>query len=96
MAGKVVLTLDDQRFGKPGTPAAELTLAIAGAAHTLAATEWKGAPTNPYTFEEMAQRFLRYAAPHLSDARQEEVVHRVAALEREEDVAELARLLEGG
>lgn len=96
MAKKVELARDDRRFATTGGPVAELSLTVAGAAHTLTASGWKGAPTNPYSFAEMAERFRRYAAPHLSAAQAEEAVRWVEKLEREGDVAELARLIQGG
>lgn len=74
---------------------AEIALTIGGRQHLLTATDWKGAPTNPYTFGEIATKFRRYAGSQLSPSTAEEIVERVANLEQEADVAGLAGLIRG-
>jgi hypothetical protein len=60
------------------------------------ATDWKGAPTNPYSYDEISQKFSRYAATFLPAGRIEEIITRVRALERQQDIGELTRLLRAG
>ena len=96
LAGSVELAADGERFGKPGGPAAEVSLTVAGATHTFAVTDWKGAPGNPCSYDDMAGKFRRYAAPCLPPDRIETIVEKVARLEDVGDVAELASLLRGG
>ena len=90
------LVSDGERFGQSGGPTAELALTVAGVAHTFTVTDWKGAPTNPYTYDEMADKFRRYAEPYLPTDRIEQIVQSVRRLEEVEDVARLASLLRGG
>ena len=89
----VELVADGRRFGRPGGPAAEVSLTIAGRTHTLPVAGWKGAPANPYTYEEMAEKFRRYAAHCLTPACVEDLIGKVGRLEDVGDVAELAKLL---
>ena len=57
------------------------------------ATDWKGASSNPYTFDEMCDKFSRYAGTFIDGRRIGEICHRVEQLEREDDLGVLARLL---
>ena len=93
MAARVQLAEDAERFGRPGGPVAEVTLTVAGSAYALPATDWKGAPTNPYTYQEAAAKFRRYAAGSLAPERIEELVHRVDSLADLPDSADLAGML---
>ena len=79
--------------GKSGEPVAEISVTADGTTHTFTVTDWKGAPTNPYTFDEMAQKFRGYAAPLLPAGTIDEIVERVADLERQSDVGVLTRLM---
>ena len=56
------LVTDGERFGKPGSPSAEVSLTISGEEHTFTASGWKGAPTNPYSYDEMSDKFRRYVS----------------------------------
>ena len=102
LARRIELTPFDSAPGEGGephwgTPSAEVSLTLAGQEQcTLIVTDWKGAPTNPYSFPEMVEKFCRYAAPCLPDHRIQKIVHRVEALEEVGDMADLASLLRGG
>ena len=96
LAKAVELATDRERFGQSGGPAAEVSLTVGGSTYTFTVTDWKGAPTNPYSFDEMAQKFLHYAAPCLSPSSIGDIIHKVRSLEEEGDVAELAGLLGAG
>ena len=61
LAKKVELS-DDGRFGQPGGPVGEVTATVDGVPHTFQAIDWKGAPGNPYSYDEMADKFRRYSA----------------------------------
>ena len=95
LARRVALSTDEKRFRELGRPVAEVSLTVAGRTSTFTVSGWKGAPTDPYTYEEMADKFRRYAAPALPSSRIEQMVQRVSDLEGQQDVGELARLLEG-
>jgi 2-methylcitrate dehydratase PrpD len=71
---------------------AEITVTTARGDQILVATDWKGAPTNPYSFEEMAAKLRRYAGPEVdTDA----IIQAIASIERLADVSDLARLIRG-
>ena len=93
LAKVVKLEVDGERFGNPGGPVAEVSLTVDGNSHVFEATGWKGAPNSPYTYDEMADKFRRYASTCLTANRIEEVIRKVRDLEKVTDVSELARLL---
>ena len=93
LAKSVEIDADRERFGKAGGPVAEVSLTIAGISHTFSVAGWKGAPTNPYTYDEMAQKFRRYAAPYIPSGPIDAIIHEVSRLEDVGDVGELVRLL---
>ncbi|MCZ6615671.1 MAG: hypothetical protein O6920_07870, partial [Chloroflexi bacterium] len=64
--------------------------------HVLTATDWKGAPSNPYVYPEMADKFRRYAAPYLTSTGQDEIIGKIERLEQLEDISDLAGLLRAG
>ena len=90
IAGEMELREDASRF--TGSHAA-VELTVVGVEHSFSVTDWKGAATNPYTFEEMADKFRRYTADSIGRNRSDELVQRVSGLEDEQDVASLAALL---
>ncbi len=96
MAKMMDLATDKDRFGNPGGPTAEVSLTVAGRRHTFTVADWKGAPTNPYTYDEMADKFRRYASPYLPPGRIEDVVRKVKHLEKIGDVTEITGLLRSG
>jgi hypothetical protein len=79
----------------PAAPevSAAITVTAAGREYAVNATDWKGAVTNPYTFDDMAAKFRRYASSSLGPARSAELIERVHNLEAEADVAQLVRLI---
>ena len=93
LAKSVELAADAERFGNPGGPVAEVSLAIGGSTHAFTVTDWKGALTDPITYDEIGEKFRRYAASCLPTDRIEDIIQKVRRLEEVMDVAELARLL---
>ncbi len=93
LATRVKLASDGAAFGVPGKPMAKISVALGSETVTLQVADWKGAPTNPYTYNEMADKFRRYAAVCLPADRIEEIIERVGALEEGGDVSKLIRLL---
>ena len=61
---------------------------------SFTAEGWKGVPSNPYTYDEMARKFRHYATPSLAGARVADLVERVREIEGEPDMAAVARLIE--
>lgn len=74
-------------------PMATITIGIGDREIRLEASDWKGAPTSPYTFEEISEKFRLYASAAIEEEAVEEVIARVLRLEDEEDTGLLARLL---
>lgn len=89
LAEMVALEAMDMHDG----PMAEITIKSKGQEFRLKATDWKGAPTNPYSFEEMSNKFRTYASGVIEAGAIEESICRVARLEDEPDTGILARLL---
>ena len=87
------LDVDPERFGKARGPAAEVSLSLDGHHHSFTVSGWKGAPGNPYTYDEMTEKFRSYAGIKLSPDWVERIVTMVRHLEDLDDVVELAGLL---
>ena len=92
LAERIELIEDGSRFSRTGGASAELSITIDGEARTLVASDWKGAPANPCTFDDAAEKLRRYAVD-VPVARVEEIIARVSNIENEPDVADLARLI---
>jgi len=72
---------------------AEVLLECAGQRHALRTRPYKGSPPNPFTWDEIAEKFSRYTATIISPKRATAIIHAVAELERAADMAEVAALL---
>ena len=94
LAKKIETTVDSKRFGQyPGDNRAEITLEIGEQKYTLMATDYKGAPSNPFTLSEMDDKVRRYLANFISSGDTEEIISQVHRLEEVEDISQLANLL---
>ncbi len=94
LAERVELQEDGSRFSRSGGPSAELSVMVKGETRTLVVSDWKGAPGNPCTFDDAAEKLRRYAGG-VPPERVEEIVERVGGIEGEADVAVLAGLIGG-
>ena len=72
---------------------ASITIKTASRDISLEAADWKGAPTNPYSFKEVSEKFRIYASGVIEVEAIEEAIARVSRLEDEKDTGVLARLL---
>lgn len=70
-----------------------LVLEIDGESYHLDATDYKGSPTNPYTFDDLCHKFRRYASVSIEPTAVERTIELVEALEEVTDIATLTRLL---
>jgi 2-methylcitrate dehydratase PrpD len=68
-------------------------LEVADAAYTLPTTPHKGSPHNPFTWDEICEKFRRYTREIISGDRAEVIIASIAHLEQTADMAEVARLL---
>ncbi len=96
LAKAIELASNDERFGVPGGPVAEVTLIFSGSSHTFSVSGWKGAPGNPYTYDEMAEKFRNYASPYLPVPSVYDLIQQIRTLDEVGDVASLAGLLREG
>ena len=77
----------------PASKGQALVLEIDGERHHLDAADFKGSPTNPYTFDELCQKLLRYAVISIDVASAERLMELVRSLEDVPDIAALTKLL---
>jgi 2-methylcitrate dehydratase PrpD len=89
-ARQMKLRLPDSSSASDG-PA--LVLEIDGESYRLDATDYKGSPNNPYTFDDLCDKFRRYATASIDPTAVEGTIDLVAALEEVPDIATLTRLL---
>ena len=77
----------------PGVWQAEVLLEWAGQRHTLRTRPYKGSPLNPFTWEEVCEKFRRYTASVLGTQQATAIIGAVGGLEQAPDMAEVARLV---
>ena len=94
LAERIELAEDGARFSKSGGPSAELSLTVAGEAHSLVVTGWKGSPEDPCTYEDAAMKLRRYAGSDRKAAVQE-IIESVRRIEELPNAAPLAGLIAG-
>jgi len=79
----------------PGFWPAEIVIECGGQRHAVRTRPHKGAPSNPFTWKEAAEKFRRYTASVLDPAHAAAVIEAVDGLERTADVSDLARVVAG-
>jgi 2-methylcitrate dehydratase PrpD len=80
----------------PETPwvwPAEIVIEGAGRRHTLRTRPHKGSPANPFTWDEICEKFRRYTASIVPAARAGAIIDAVGRLEHVTDVADVAQLV---
>jgi 2-methylcitrate dehydratase PrpD len=68
----------------------EVLIEVDGVSHTLPTTPYKGSPTNQFGFDDMCEKFARYAGQVLTPAQVDDVIEVVLKLEDVPDMAQLA------
>jgi 2-methylcitrate dehydratase PrpD len=76
----------------PGVYAAEVSVECQGRTYALATRPHKGSPRNPFTWEEICQKFRRFTAPLISATQADGIIEAIGQLEQIKDMAEVARL----
>jgi 2-methylcitrate dehydratase PrpD len=71
----------------------EVFIELDGQTFTLPTAPFKGSPRNPFTWEDMREKFTRYAGQVIDPPRVAEIVAAVADLEHLGDMARLAELV---
>ena len=70
-----------------------LVLDLGDETHRLDCSSFKGSASDPYSYEDLRDKFLRYATPVLGAEAAERVVATVESLEEVTDIAQLTSLL---
>lgn len=73
---------------------ARIVIEHQGGCDTLTTQPHKGSPRNPFTWDEMAEKFRRYTAHRLTDQAATRLIEAIATLEQAPDMASLAELLQ--
>ncbi len=74
-------------------PLPEVRLELNGQTHLLQTSAHKGSARNPFSWEEMSEKFTRYVGQVIDSTRQEEVIDAVQSLDTLNDVTSLASLI---
>jgi 2-methylcitrate dehydratase PrpD len=89
-----LVPLEDAAHEGPASLQAEILLEHAGQRFTLTAQPHKGAPHNPFTWEEVCDKFRRFTAPIISTRQATALIEAIGALEQVSDMAAVAQLVE--
>jgi 2-methylcitrate dehydratase PrpD len=71
----------------------EVIVELDGQSHTLSTGPYRGSPRNPFTWDDMREKFGRYAGQVIDRSHADEIVARVADLESLTDMSRLASLV---
>ena len=85
--------VEDAGHEAPGVWPAEILVECAGRHYTLRTRPHKGAPTNPFTWDEVCEKFQRYTASVVSAAQTATLIDAVGRLEQVADIADVAELI---
>jgi 2-methylcitrate dehydratase PrpD len=88
-----LVTLEDAPHDSPTSLQAEIRLEHAGQCFDLTTRPHKGAPHNPFTWEEVCDKFRRYTASLISARQATALIEALADLEQVNDMAMVAPLI---
>jgi 2-methylcitrate dehydratase PrpD len=88
-----LLPMQDLAHPAPGLYPAEVLLDYDGQSYTLPTAPHKGSPHNPYTWDEVCDKFCRFTASMISAHKAQAVIDAVSGLERVADMHAVARLI---
>ena len=84
---------EDAGHGAPYVWPAEVIIECAGRCHTLRTRPHKGAPSNPFSWAEVCEKFQRYTAPVVKVSQVRAPIDLVGRLEQVTDMADVAELV---
>jgi 2-methylcitrate dehydratase PrpD len=93
LALRIELEPDATLRADHGVFPSEVRIEVADAVYTLATKPHRGSPHNPFSWDEICEKFRRYTREILSEEQAEAVIGGIAHLEQTADMAEIARLL---
>lgn len=94
LAREIVLEpLEEIGHEAPGLWRAEILIECAGERHTLSTRPYKGSPANPFTWDEVCEKFRRYTASILEAPGATALIDAVGRLEQAADLADVAQLI---
>ena len=88
-----LVPLADAPHEGPASLQAEILLEYAGQCYTLATQPHKGSPHNPFTWEEVCDKFRRFTASLISPMQATALIEAVGSLEQAADMAAVAQLV---
>jgi 2-methylcitrate dehydratase PrpD len=88
-----LVPLEDAPHDGPASLQAEILLEYAGQRYTLATQPHKGSPHNPFTWEEVCDKFRRFTASIISARQATALIEALGTLEQAADMAAVARLV---
>jgi 2-methylcitrate dehydratase PrpD len=88
-----LIPLADDAHDTPGVWPAEVMLEAAGRRHKLATRPYKGSPANPFTWDEVCEKFRRFTGTILTTPHAKAIIEAIVAIEHATDVAAIARLV---
>lgn len=84
---------DDAGHAAPYVWPAEVFIECAGRSHTLRTRPHKGAPSNPFSWAEVCEKFQRYTASVVKVSQARALIDLVGRLEQVTDMADVAELV---
>ena len=88
-----LMPLETSGHAEPGVYPAEVLIECHGRTYTLTTRPHKGSPRNPFTWEEVGDKFQRCTRTIVGPRQAAAIVDAVAVLDRATDIADIARLL---
>jgi 2-methylcitrate dehydratase PrpD len=88
LAHRVELINTDAELASP-----EVIIELDDRSYTLPTSPYKGSPTNPFRFDDMCEKFARYAGQVLPGGQVADIIDLVTNLEEVPDMAKLASLI---
>jgi 2-methylcitrate dehydratase PrpD len=88
-----LIPVEAPAHAEPGVYPAEVLLECDGQSYTLPTRPHKGSPRNPFTWDEICQKFRRFTASIISAKQADGIIAAVGQLEHVADMAEVSRLV---
>jgi 2-methylcitrate dehydratase PrpD len=87
-----LIPVEDDAHAESGVYPGEVVVECQDHSYTQPTRPHKGSPRNPFTWEEICQKFRRFTAPVISARQADGIIEAVGHLEQISDMAEVSRL----